>query len=59
MSRDEAKEKIRALGGDVSESVSSKTTYLVAGENAGSKLQKAKKLGVKILTEKEFLSLIS
>jgi DNA ligase (NAD+) len=59
MSRDEAKDKIRALGGDVSESVSSKTSYLVAGENAGSKLEKAQKLGVKVLSEKEFLSLIS
>jgi DNA ligase (NAD+) len=59
MSRDEAKAKIRALGGDVSESVSAKTTYLVAGENAGSKLDKAKKLGVRILTEKEFLGLVS
>jgi DNA ligase (NAD+) len=46
------------LNGDVSESVSSKTTYLVAGENAGSKLEKAQKLGVKILSEKEFLNLI-
>jgi DNA ligase (NAD+) len=59
ISRDEAKDKIRALGGDVSESVSVKTTYLVAGENAGSKLEKAQKLGVKILNEKEFLDLIS
>jgi DNA ligase (NAD+) len=59
MSRDEAKDKVRALGGDVSESVSTKTTYLVAGENAGSKLEKAQKLGVKILNEKEFLGLIS
>ena len=59
MSRDEAKDKIRALGGDVSESVSAKTSYLVAGENAGSKLEKAQKLGVRVLNEKEFLSLIS
>jgi len=59
MSRDEAKDKIRALGGDISESVSAKTTYLVAGENAGSKLDKAQKLGVKVLNEKDFLSLIS
>ena len=58
MSRDEAKEKIRALGGDISESVSVKTSYLLAGENAGSKLDKAKKLNVKILNEKEFLELI-
>jgi len=58
MSRDEAKEKIRALGGDVSESVSAKTSYLVCGENPGSKRDKAENLGVKILDEKEFLSLV-
>ncbi len=55
LSRDEAKEKIRALGGDVAESVSKKTTYVVVGENPGSKYDKAKKLGVEILDEKEFL----
>jgi DNA ligase (NAD+) len=59
MPRDEIKDKIRALGGDVSESVSAKTSYLLAGENAGSKLTKAQKLGVKVLAEKDFLSLIS
>jgi DNA ligase (NAD+) len=59
MARDEAKDRIRELGGDVSESVSAKTSYLVAGESAGSKLAKAQKLGVKILNEKEFLGLIS
>lgn len=58
LDRDTAKDKIRALGGDVSESVSSKTTYLVAGEKAGSKLEKAQKLGVKILTEEEFLKIV-
>ena len=58
MSRDEAKEKIRQMSGDVSESVSSKTSYVVAGADPGSKADKAKKLGVKILSEKQFLELI-
>lgn len=55
LSRDEAKEKIRSLGGDVSESVSKKTTYVVVGADPGSKADKAKKLGVEILDEKTFL----
>ncbi|MBI4991773.1 MAG: NAD-dependent DNA ligase LigA [Candidatus Harrisonbacteria bacterium] len=59
MSRDQAKEKIRELGGGVSGSVSKKTSYVVAGSEAGSKLEKARKLGVQILDEKEFLKLIS
>jgi len=58
MSRDEAKEKIRALGGSIGESVSKETSYLIAGENTGSKYQKATELGVKIIAEKEFLSLL-
>ncbi|MEI8339627.1 MAG: NAD-dependent DNA ligase LigA [bacterium] len=57
-SRDEAKDIIRGLGGDVNESVSKNTTYVVAGENAGSKLEKAEKLGVKVLTESQFLDLV-
>jgi DNA ligase (NAD+) len=57
MERDEAKEKIRSLGGDVSGSVSKRTDYVVAGEKAGSKANIAKELGVKILSEKEFLAL--
>jgi DNA ligase (NAD+) len=59
MSRDEAKDKIRALGGDVSESVSKKTSFVVVGTDAGSKADKAKKLGVTILDEAAFLKKIA
>lgn len=58
MSREEAKEKIRALGGDASETVSKKTSYVVVGAEPGSKADKAKKLGVRILDEKGFLKMI-
>ena len=58
MSRNEAKDKIRALGGDISESVSSRTSYLVVGENPGSKFDKAQELGVEILNEENFIKLI-
>ncbi|MHB1686485.1 MAG: NAD-dependent DNA ligase LigA [Ignavibacteriaceae bacterium] len=58
-SREDAGEKIILLGGKVSSSVSKKTDYLLAGENAGSKLDKAKSLGVKILTEDEFIKLLT
>lgn len=58
LSREEAKEKIRALGGSVSESISKKTSFVVAGETPGSKYEQAKKLGVKILNEDEFLSIL-
>ncbi len=57
-SREKAKEMVEALGGTASNSVSKKTTYLVVGKSPGSKLEKAKKLGINILTEKEFLNLI-
>ena len=52
--RDEASEIIRSLGGKVSSSVSKKTTFVLAGEAAGSKLTKAQSLGVKIINEDEF-----
>lgn len=58
MDRETAKEKIRAQGGDASESVSKKTSYLVAGSEPGSKYEKAQKLGVEIIDEKEFLKLL-
>jgi len=56
--REEAEEKIKALGGRVSSSVSKKTDYVVIGEKPGSKFDKAKSLGVKIIDEEEFVKLI-
>src|SRR5581483_7191367 len=57
-SRDEIHRIIEREGGKASGSVSSKTSYVVAGESAGSKLDKAKSLGVPVLTEDEFLSMV-
>lgn len=57
LTREEAKERIRMVGGNVSESVSKKTDYVVAGKDPGSKLDDAKRLRIKTLTEKELLSL--
>ncbi len=56
--RDVAKDMIRKEGGSVSSSVSKKTDYVLAGENAGSKYDKAMALGVKVIDEKEFLNLL-
>lgn len=58
MTREEAKEKIENLGGKVTSSVSSKTNYVVAGESAGSKLDKAIKLGIKILNENDLIEIL-
>jgi DNA ligase (NAD+) len=58
MTREEAKERIRLLGGDVSSTVSSKTDFVVVGDSPGSKLEKAKRLGRNLLSEQEFLKLI-
>lgn len=58
MTRDEAGEIIKSHGGKTSSSVSKKTSYVLAGENAGSKLEKAQNLGVIILTENDFLEMI-
>ena len=57
-SRKEINDLIEALGGKASGSVSKKTDYVVAGENAGSKLQKAAELGIPVLTEEEFKNMI-
>jgi len=59
LSRDEASELIRSAGGSVTSSVSKNTGYVVAGENPGSKFDKAQELKIRILTEKEFLKIIN
>ena len=58
LTRDEASEKIKALGGKVSGSVSAKTSYVVAGDAAGSKLTKARALGVTVIDEDELLRMV-
>ena len=58
LTREQAQDRIRELGGDVSSSVSKETDYVVAGSSPGSKYDKAKKLGIKIIDEKEFLKMI-
>jgi DNA ligase (NAD+) len=59
MSRDQASQKIRTLGGKVTSSISKNTTALIAGEKPGSKVQKADKLGIPILSEQEFMEIIN
>jgi len=56
-SRDEVKQFIQGHGGKVSDSVSRNTTYLVVGEDAGSKLEKARQLGVKIISEDDLVKI--
>jgi DNA ligase (NAD+) len=58
LEREKAKEAIESLGGKVTSSISSKTDYLVVGESPGSKLEKARRLGVATLNEREFLKLV-
>lgn len=56
--REEVKERIREAGGSVTDSVSRKTSYLLAGSDAGSKLEKARSLGVKVISEEEFVTML-
>ena len=58
ITREEAKRRVRGVGGDISKSVSKKVNFVVVGNNPGSKYDKAKKLGVKTINEREFLEII-
>jgi DNA ligase (NAD+) len=58
MTRDEAKAMLQARGAKVSDNISKKTTYVVVGEKAGSKLHKAQQLGIKTLDEAELIALL-
>jgi len=58
LTRDEAKDRIKSLGGKIKESISKETDYVVVGETPGSKYEKAQQLGIKILDEEEFLKLL-
>ena len=58
LSREEASALIRDAGGSVASSVSKNTDFVLAGENAGSKLEKARELGIETLSEEKFLNLI-
>jgi len=59
LTRNQAKEKIISLGGNVSETLSRKTNFLVLGKNPGSKIQRVRELGVKIIKEREFLKILA
>lgn len=58
MPRDEAKEKVRNAGGEIAESVSKQTSFVVSGEHSGSKLKKAKELGIPVLSEGDFVKML-